>query len=139
MEEEKQEGFLSDIRKVKNAFFNGVVTFVWVIIYTFIVGGSAAAIILLIKLYPEQAQILLMSIRLPVKIIMSLLFICLEAWIVTSIVYWVIRVRYPIMQQKRKERRELFKTELKKEILKEVKVNGGRTRISHTNTTKQSR
>jgi len=127
MVEKESDGFLIGLWKVINFCWSSALSLIWVLIYAFLILGATSSIILLIKLFPEQAIKLFTNplLLLWLKIVVVLLNILFGLIVGLAILYILIKyIGMPFVQRSKErnlQRREQFKKEVINEIIKGVK------------------
>lgn len=133
MLEQEHDNFVSGLKKISSLLWSVCITLMWAIILSIFMVGSASAIVLLIKLYPDISLKLFSHLYIVYAVIFKILWMCFIVAIGFLIAYLILRKRkFPT--DKMKERREIFKKELIKEIKGDIR--NGRGRIHNTKATK---
>jgi hypothetical protein len=124
MEEKKEEiedRLIEPIVKTLNTLWSIASILMWVFIYAFIILGSTASILLLIKLYPNVALSLFTNpyLTLWFKIMFVLFRLSFGAIIVLAVILLLLKGFIPFIK-KQKERNEIRKEQFRKELIEQI-------------------
>jgi predicted membrane protein len=139
--DEKQNSFLMHLDELYHILISGSFSIIWAVLLSFILLGAGASLLLLIKFLPSISLVLFHRVFILYKIMFNLLYIFIVFAIAIRIAYYIIKRKQPIERVVyNKEKREVFKQEIIKEIKGEIN-NARRTtrRNNNAKVTKQSR